>query len=262
MFDVEDPNLDSLRIEITKSDTVYLYYKQYPKDSEKFPKNRSYLVFYFNNELINEKVLQEYFSLIKQPEKIALGQFFNKRGSQKKRKVVYYAIVRFDQPYEIDKIGFQVKVNEYLENVKNRKLLVDFNPLKDDATNIYDEEDGYGEDEVDEDGFVTVTANNTTKNRFVSSKYKGLAFDVIKEKDEDSIDEEIKRKKRKKKQSSKGMFKNKNELEASEEEDNELEEVYGKTNKGFWNIQNYEKQKRGKYTLNLIPIYIILKSCL
>jgi hypothetical protein len=242
MFDLEDPNINTVRIEITRVETVYLYYKQYPKESDKFPKDRSLLVFYFNNELVTEKVLYEYFSLVKKPEKIALGSFFNKKGSKKKRKVVYYAIVRFEEPITIDKTDFQIKINEYLETHKNRKLLVEFNPLREDNDNIYDDEN-FGKDEVDEDGFITIKANNTNKSRFVSSTNKELSFGVIKD-EEDSFMDEIKLK-RKRKRNIGGIFKNKKDLEDNEDEDKELEEVYGKTNKGFWNVQQFEKQKKG-----------------
>jgi hypothetical protein len=249
MFDIDehDPKLSIIKIEITKTEIVYLHYKQYPKpDSEKFPQDRSFLVFYFNKELINEDVLFEYFGLISKPEKIALGSFFNKKGSKRKRKIVYYAIIRFPESLEIDKIDFQLKVNEYLENKKHRKLLVDFNPLKEDTfNNIYDEDD-FNQDEVDEDGFTKVQANNTKKDRFVSSKNKELSFKVCKESDdEDSFMEECKVT-RKKKRKIGGRFKTTAELNESDEEDRELEETYGKKkDNGYWNINSNERQKKG-----------------
>lgn len=248
MFDIEDPNINVVRIEITRVETVYLYFKQYPKESEKFPKDRSILVFFFNNELVTEKILYEYFSLVKKPEKIALGSFFNKKGSKKKRKIVYYAIIRFEDPTSIEKNEFQIKINEYLETHKNRKLLVEFNPLKEDADNIYDE-DNFGKDEVDDDGFITIKANNTNKSRFISSTNNELSFGVIND-DEDSFMDEIKLK-RKRKRNIGGVFKNKADLAKNDDEDKELEEVYGKTNKGFWNVQQYEKQKKGKIIFKL-----------
>jgi len=243
MLDYSDPSLSTLRIEITRTDTVHFYYKPYPKQSKQFPQERSYLVFYMNNELINESVLYEYFSLIKAPDKVSLGSFFNKKGSKKKQRIIYYAIVRFEEPYTIDSKDFQVKVNEYLETVKNRRLCIDFNPLKEDQNNVYDEE-GFGEDQVDEDGFVEIKANNTNKDRFISSTNKDLSFKILKEKDdEDSLLEETKTQ-RKRKRNVGGMFKTKEEMVKNEEEDAELEEIYGKTNKGYYNVQVQEKQKR------------------
>ena len=240
MFDHEDSNLKTLRVEITRQDTAYFYYKEYPKESEKFDKLKSILVFYFDNQFVTKDILKEYFSLLDKIDKIALGSFFNKKGSKAKRKIVYYAIITFKSILvsKIDNINFQTIVNTYLEDVKNRKLLVDFNPLREDRDNIFDEE-SFDNEKVDDDGFVTIKANNTDKTKFVS-KNKDLSFGVVKE----NLDEEWEeiRPKRKKKRAIGGVFKSKEQL--NKEKDDEIDERFGEGNKGFYNIQSYEKQKK------------------
>lgn len=247
-----------VRIEVNKNQTVHLYFQKYNKVSEQFPSNRSYLIYYFD-ESVDKDFLKEYLSLLDQmPDKISLGEFLNQKGSKKKRKIIYYALVRFKREIEINDIDFQLKINDYLENVKNRNLTIDFVPLKETVSinNVFDPNNEV--EDVDEDGFTTITANNATKNRHVSSK--GLSFSVIKDDDsEDSIFKEIKenkllnRKKQKSKLSRGGVFKTQFNDKNDEDEDNYNEynhrenndfDVSMKKDIGFYDIHNRAKQKR------------------
>ena len=108
-------------------------------------------------------------------------------------------------------------------------------------------------EDIDEDGFTTITANNASKNRHISSK--GLSFSVIKDDDsEDSIIKEINENKllNKKKQRNKlsrgGVFKTKfNDNDNDEEYNNEENEGFDfsmKKDQGFYDIHNKAKQKR------------------
>lgn len=242
-----------VRVEVNKNQTVHLYFQRYNKVSEQFPSNRSFLIYYFD-ESVDKDFLTEYLSLLDQKiDKISLGEFLNQKGSKKKRRIVYYALVRFKKEITINDIDFQLKINDYLENVKNRNLTIDFVPLKESISinNVFDPINEV--EDIDEDGFTTITANNASKNRHISSK--GLSFSVIKDDDsEDSIIKEINESKllNKKKQRNKlsrgGVFKTKfNDNDNDEEynnEDNEGFDFSMKKDQGFYDIHNKAKQKR------------------
>ena len=182
--ELQDKNLQCIRVEVNSHVTVFLYYKKYPKvDSKKFPQDRTAIVFYFDaGEYVNEKFIWTYFSLAGQVEDVELGSYINKKGSKKKRRVVSFAIVKFleeeDLQSLLNRYEMQMKINSYLETRKNRNVNLDYDPMKD----VEDEE----EEEVDEDGFVTVT-KNVTKKRFNKG---GLSFKVSKrnaQEDEDKF---------------------------------------------------------------------------
>jgi hypothetical protein len=184
---VEDKNLQCIRIEINSHVTVFLYYKKYPKvDSKKFPQDKSAIIFYFDNEHVNDKFLWTYLSLVGQVEDIELGSYINKKGNKKKRRVVNFAIVKFLEEESLglflNRYETQIKINNFIENRKNRNVNLDYDPMKD--------EEEIEEEEVDEDGFVTVRSD-AAKKRF--SK-KGLSFKVMKKK-EQSEEETGKKKK-------------------------------------------------------------------
>jgi hypothetical protein len=182
--ELQDKNLQCIRVEINTHVTVFLYYKKYPKqDSKKFPQERSAIVFYFDSgDYVNEKFIWTYFSLAGQVEDVEFGSYINKKGSKKKRRVVNFAIVKFleeeDLQALLNRYEMQMKINSFLETRKNRNINLDYDPLKD----VEDEE----EDEVDDDGFVTVR-KDVTKKRF---NKQGLSFKVSKktaQEDEDKL---------------------------------------------------------------------------
>ena len=181
----QDKSLQCVRIEINTHVTCFLYYKTYPKaNSERFPQDRTAIIFFFDDANVNEKFLWTYISLIGQIDDLELGSYINKKGSRKKRKVVNFALVKFLEEESLqsflNRFETQLKINNFLEQKKNRNINLDYDPLKDEE---------YEEEEVDEEGFVTVTADKS-KKRFSN---KGMSFKVSKG------DEEKKEKKSEKK---------------------------------------------------------------
>ena len=241
MFDENDIHLQVVRVEIYRSKTLYFYYKIYNKEnSTKFPSDKSILIYYFEPEIVNETIIREYFSLIATIDKISLGNFLNKSGSKKKRKVVNFALLKFNSSIDsnsINKTTFQEKINRYIENKKRRNLKLDYNLKEDDLENEEEDED----EKPDSDGFYEVKGNQN-QNKFTSAIGNEMSFKVIKEEDEDSFMDEIKVK-RKKKRYIGGVFKKDNN--EAEEIDNFPDE--NSPNEGFWNIQNREKKKQSKY---------------
>ena len=182
--ELQDKNLQCIRVEINSHVTVFLYYKKYPKpDSKKFPQERSAIVFYFDSgDYVNEKFIWTYFSLAGQVEDVELGSYINKKGSKKKRRVVNFAIVKFVEEEDLqgllNRYEMQMKINSFLETRKNRNVNLDYDPLKD----VEEEE----EEEVDSEGFVEVK-RQVTKKRF---NKQGLSFKVSKksaQEDEDKL---------------------------------------------------------------------------
>jgi hypothetical protein len=175
----QDKSLQCIRIEINSHVTCFLYYKQYPKaNSEKFPQERTAIIFYFDDSNINERLIWTYISLVGQIEDLELGSYINKRGNKKKRRVINFALVKFLEEESLlnflNRYETQMKINDFVQQKRNRNVNLDYDPLKDEEKLIEDEE-------VDEDGFVTVTADKS-KKRF--SK-KGLSFKVTKEGEEE-----------------------------------------------------------------------------
>lgn len=186
-------NLRCLRIQENLNRKYFLYYKQYPKpNSNKFPQNLSAIFFYFNEDL-DEKFFYLYISLVGQIDNVSLGSYFNKKGSKAKRKIVHFAIVKFvdEESLEelLDQKATQKKINNYLEQVKHKRIDLDYDPLK----GIDDDNDDNAEGEEDDDGFVEVK-KNTTKNHFSKGE---LSFKVGK-RDNDDEDDLYEKKKKKK----------------------------------------------------------------
>ena len=149
-----DKTLQIIRIERNKSQTIFLYYKPYPrKENSKFDSERSIIVFYFDTEFVNEKFLKEYLSLAGDIESISLGKYLNKKGSKNKRRVVQFAVITFIEKEALetinDRTNFQLLVNSLIER-KRGGLSLDYDPTKLEAV-----EGG----EVDDEGFVKVTGN-------------------------------------------------------------------------------------------------------
>jgi len=239
----EDKTLMALRIELNKYQTIFLYYKSYIKKtsnnneeaSEKYPKNRSFIIFYFNPEAVSEKLIHEYFSLVGKIDHIALGSYINKSGNYKKvRKLVNYALVRFSKDTIINKTEFQLKANEYIENKRSRSIGLNFDPLE----GVLDESLSEKEDD---DGFVEV--KQKAGSRF-AVKSKGISFKIAKdEDDEESWYKEINMKK-KKKRARNWSINSINSLNNSSYIKDINENKEG--NDGFWNFQYVEKKKRSK----------------
>lgn len=150
-----DQSLQVLRIEKNKNQTIFVYYKPYPKrPNSKFDSERSLLVFYFDNETVNERFLKEYFSLAGDVESFSFGKYLNKKGSKNKRKVVNFAIISFANEEAVqtvmDRSEFQLKVNNFVER-KRGGLNLEYDPTNLDPTPAA---------EVDEEGFVKVTGNS------------------------------------------------------------------------------------------------------
>jgi hypothetical protein len=169
----QDKSLQCIRIEINSHVTCFLYYKQYPKaNSERFPQERTAIIFFFDDTHVNERFLWTYISLVGQIEDLELGSYINKRGNKKKRRVINFALVKFLEEEFLqsflNRYETQVKINDYVELKRNRNVNLDYDPLKDEEVE---------EEELDEEGFVTVTKDKT-KKRF--SK-KGLSFKVSKD---------------------------------------------------------------------------------
>lgn len=249
MFEESCSDLQVIRIEITKHNTIYLYYRPYLKDSKNFPDNYSFIIFYFDHEITCKDIIKEYFNLISKVDKISLGSFINKYGSIKKRRTVNYALLKFkDKIHNINRKEFQDKVTNYIENNKNKKVKLDFN-----INEVYSI-DSLNQDDVDEDGFVEVKASNNNKNKFTSTKDKDLSFKIIEKNknlnlyynnNEDSYMDIIRKQTYKKnKKINSGFFKKVNEIEEDNMKEKEIESVYGDKQNGYWNVQERENKKK------------------
>ena len=178
---LNDKSLQCIRVELNSHITVFLYYKVYPKtNSKRFPQDRSAIIFYFDNEHINQNFLKIYMSLVGGVDEIEIGSYINRKGSKKKRRVVNFALVKFMEPETLvslmNRYETQMKINNFIENKKNRKINLSYDPLRDEENQ---EED---ENQADEDGFVEVKYDNISK-RFSKN---GLSFKVSKGKEENA----------------------------------------------------------------------------
>lgn len=187
-------SLKCLRIQESAHRKYILYYKQYPKpNSKKFPQNLCAIFFHFY-EGLEEKFFYLYISLIGQIESVTLGSFFNKKGSSSKRRMVYFAIVKFDEPSSLKALlnqrNTQSIVNNYLENIKHKHIDLDYDPLK----GILNEEE---EGEEDADGFVTVKRTDN-KNRFSKGDIS-FKLNKINNDEDDDLYDNLKKKKKKEK---------------------------------------------------------------
>jgi hypothetical protein len=171
-----DKSLQCVRVEINSHVTIFLYYKIYPKtESKRFPQDKTSIFFFFDNENVNDIFFKTYISLIGQIDEVEIGSYINKKGSKKKRRVVNFAIVKFMEEESLtslmDRYKTQMKINEFLETRRNRKINLSYDPLADEEEQ---------ENEVDEDGFVEVKYDNASK-RFSKN---GLSFKVGKQSEE------------------------------------------------------------------------------
>jgi len=146
----------------------------YPKkNSDKFPQDRSAIFFYFDNQHIDEKFFHYYISSAGQMENVEFGNYINKKGSSSKRRVVNFAIVKFDEKESLEnllnRLDMQLKINNLIERSKNRTVDFSYNPLED----IDENGDEIDDDQPDADGFVEVKANKCNfeilifKNKFL-----------------------------------------------------------------------------------------------
>jgi hypothetical protein len=151
-----DKSLQCLRIELNAHIAVFLYYKVYPKsDSKRFPQSRTAILFYFDPEHINEQVIKTYISLAGNIDKIELGNYVNQKGyKNQKGKIINFAIVKFIDEESLDKLlnskSMQTKINNYIENKRNRKLQLNYEPIKEEPE----------EEDIDSEGFITVKNNS------------------------------------------------------------------------------------------------------
>jgi len=170
-----DKSLQCIRIELNSHVTVFLYYKKYPKpDSKRFPQDRSAILFYFDNENINQNFLKTFMSLVGSVDELDIGSYINRKGSKVKRRIVNFAIVKFVESEHLNSLmnryETQMKINKFIENKKNRKINLSYDPLN------YDDNQDDEEAQVDQDGFVEVRYDNISK-RFSKN---GLSFKVAK----------------------------------------------------------------------------------
>src|SRR5690242_9385276 len=93
-----DSSLQILRIEKSRSQTVFLYFKRYPvQPSSKFDPERTLIFFYFEPSQVNESFLKEYFSnVIGEIKSLSFGKYLNKKGSKAKRRLTYFSIITFE----------------------------------------------------------------------------------------------------------------------------------------------------------------------
>lgn len=174
----EDKTLKCLRIEINSYNTVFLYYKQYPKkDSKRFPQSQTAILFYFDKTL-EDKFFYLYMSLIGEIETVELGSYVNRKGSKSKRCVVNFALVKYYDEEALnlllDQHQSQRLINEFMMNKRNRKINLSYDPMKDEGDN---EEGNEDDGSVDEEGFTKVKVS-TARNRFSKAE---LSFKIKKE---------------------------------------------------------------------------------
>lgn len=155
-----DKSLHCLRIEINRHNTIFLYYKVYPKkNSEKFPQDRSAIFFYFDNQHIDYKFFHYYISCAGQIDAVEFGNYINRKGASSKRRVINFAIVKFEEKEALEnllnRLEMQLKINAVIENSKNRAVDFSYNPLED----LNEQGEEIEEGKPDADGFIEVTAN-------------------------------------------------------------------------------------------------------
>ena len=151
-----DKNLKCLRIELNSNHSVFLYYKVYPKqDSTRFPQTKSAIFFFFDSEHVDKHFIKTYISQIGPIDEIEIGNYVNRKGSKKKRKTVFFAIVKFIEEDSLtdllNQYETQKKINLYIENRRNRNINLKYNPM--------DDQEEQDDEEIDEEGFIKVTSN-------------------------------------------------------------------------------------------------------
>jgi hypothetical protein len=155
-----DKSLQCLRVELNAHDTIFLYYKTYPKPgSKRFPQEMTAIVFYFDSAHIDERLLKTYIGLAGQIDNIELGSYVNKKGHKNtKGKIVNFAIIKFLEEDGLVALlnhnKMQIKINEFIENKRNRKLQLNYDPIDEELEEFEQEEE-----EVDSEGFIKVNKN-------------------------------------------------------------------------------------------------------
>jgi hypothetical protein len=154
-----DKALQCLRIELSAHTTIFLYYKVYPKvGSKRFPQSRTAIIFYFDAEHIDQQIIKTYIGLAGQIDTVELGSYVNQKGyKNQKGKIVNFAIVKFVEEEGLEKLlsqkSMQVKINEYIEIKRSRRLQLNYDPIKEEDDEFAEEE------EEDDEGFIKVTKN-------------------------------------------------------------------------------------------------------
>jgi hypothetical protein len=155
-----DKSLQCLRVELNAHDTIFLYYKIYPKaGSKRFPQDMTAIIFYFDSEHIDERLLKTYIGQAGQIDTVELGSYVNKRGHKNtKGKIVNFAIIKFLEEEGLTALlnhsKMQTKINEYIENKRNRRLQLKYETINEELEEFEQEEE-----EVDSEGFVKVNKN-------------------------------------------------------------------------------------------------------
>jgi len=97
---------------------------------------------------------------------VEFGYYINRKGASSKRRVINFAIVKFDEKEALDnllnRLDMQLKVNALIERSKNRAVDFSYNPLED----FNEQGEEIEEVKPDSDGFMEVTANKC-KKKFV-----------------------------------------------------------------------------------------------
>lgn len=87
------------------------------------------------------------------------GNYINRKGSSSKRRIVNFAIVKFDEKEALEnllnRLDMQLKVNSLIERSKNRPVDFSYNPLED----LNEQGEDMEERQPDADGFMEVTAH-------------------------------------------------------------------------------------------------------
>lgn len=172
-----DKSLHCLRVELNRHTTIFLYYKVYPKkDSAKFPQERSAIFFYFDNQHIDEKFFHFYISCAGQIEQVEFGNYINRKGSSSKRRIVNFAIVKFDEKEALEnllnRLDMQLKINTVIERTKNRTVDFSYNPMEE----INEQGEEIEEDQPDAEGFIEVKANKCNQFLFIFIKIREDIF--------------------------------------------------------------------------------------
>ena len=87
------------------------------------------------------------------------GNYINRKGASSKRRVINFAIVKFDEKEALENLlnrfDMQLKINALIERSKNRSVDFSYNPLQD----LDEQGQEMEEKKPDADGFMEVTAN-------------------------------------------------------------------------------------------------------
>ena len=234
--------LQCLKIQVNSHVTEFLYYQRYPKkNNEKYDPKLCALTYYFNENL-DDKFFYLYFSLMGQIDEIFFGSFFghnkNIRPNFKKDdstpKLIHFAIIKYLEEDSLnilmDNKKAQILINNYLYNVRNVKIDMQYDLLEDEQH--LDENDNENKKKNIEEDFVLVEGN-TSKNNF---SYGGVSFKIKKDKNQEDLDLEedensdmpYLKKKKKKKGLGNDFYYNFQLLNKKRSVKEELEELFAK----------------------------------